>query len=153
MSTFTKDLDLRYLRPENVVDGKWFMLLDTFEFWWDVPGVRGKRVVIEAYRGHTTDFATIPKPLRWILSPVGKHGKAAVIHDLLCDVTNAMRNNKVELKHKDIINAFRECGIKLTRRIADIIFLDGMKVLKVNWFQKKLMYKSVRGYSLIRGFE
>ena len=35
--------------------------------------------------GHRTDFASIPRVLWPLLPPVGRTGKAAVIHDWLCD--------------------------------------------------------------------
>ncbi|MBK5931525.1 hypothetical protein CCR82_13610 [Halochromatium salexigens] len=35
--------------------------------------------------GHRTDFASIPRLLWPLLPPVGRSGKATVIHDWLCD--------------------------------------------------------------------
>ena len=35
--------------------------------------------------GYRTDFASVPRFFHRIVSPVGRHGKAAIVHDWLCD--------------------------------------------------------------------
>jgi len=52
--------------------------------------------------GYRTDFASIPRVVWSLLPPVGRSGKAAVIHDWLCDVrAPAQRRPKMAA---DIIN-------------------------------------------------
>ena len=41
--------------------------------------------VVEVPTGYRTDFASIPRFFWRVLPPVGRHSKAAVIHDWLCD--------------------------------------------------------------------
>jgi hypothetical protein len=68
VAAFPFDLDLRYQ------DGESFMLLAPFEY-------RGRGICVRMEAGETTDFASIPKALRWLISPMGRHGRAAVAHD------------------------------------------------------------------------
>ncbi len=43
----------------------------------------GKVITVPA--GYRTDFASVPRFFHRIVSPVGRHGKAAIVHDWLCD--------------------------------------------------------------------
>jgi len=36
-------------------------------------------------RGYCTDFATVPRPLRWVVGQIGPWAEASVVHDYLCD--------------------------------------------------------------------
>ncbi|EFF0758050.1 DUF1353 domain-containing protein [Escherichia coli] len=76
--------------------------------------------VIEVPAGFITDLATVPRVFWVILPPDGRYAKAAIIHDYMYD--NALR----------------------TRREADQIFLDGMKVLGVPCWKRMIMYGAVR---------
>ncbi|MFG3962074.1 DUF1353 domain-containing protein [Escherichia coli] len=76
--------------------------------------------VIEVPAGFITDLATVPRVFWMILPPDGRYAKAAIIHDYMYD--NALR----------------------TRREADRIFLDGMKVLGVPCWKRMIMYGAVR---------
>lgn len=44
---------------------------------------RGESICVHA--GYRTDWASVPRFFHRIISPVGKHGKAAFVHDWLCD--------------------------------------------------------------------
>lgn len=70
--------------------------------------------------GTTTDFASIPRLLWWLLSPVDKHGKAAVVHD------------------------FNYQTQTYTRKTADDIFREGLVVLEVKMWKVFCMYWAVR---------
>lgn len=70
-------------------------------------------------QGTTTDFASIPRLFWNLLSPMGKYGSAAVVHDYLYST-----------------------GL-LSKVNADLIFLEGMKSLGVGWFTRTMMYKAV----------
>lgn len=44
-----------------------------------------KNRVIRVNKGYRTDFASVPRFFHRVVSPVGRHGKAAIVHDFLCD--------------------------------------------------------------------
>jgi hypothetical protein len=71
-------------------------------------------------QGFITDLASIPKIFQSFVSVNGKHRRAAIIHDWLY-VTQ-----------------------KVTRKEADLIFLNAMKIEKVSKAQILLMYLAVR---------
>jgi hypothetical protein len=112
MSKFTSILVVSPL-----ADGKTWILHDSFSY--DV-GKEGSGDTIIVPDGFKTDFASVPRPLWWWLSPWGKHGNAAVIHDFLYWMQTR------------------------PRRAADDIFLEAMTVLEVHSFDKRLMYWAVR---------
>ncbi len=75
--------------------------------------------IIKVPIGFITDFASIPKIFWKILPPVGKYGKAAVIHDY-CYATACYPKTK-----------------------SDKIFMEGMEVLKVKKWKREAIYWSV----------
>ena len=72
--------------------------------------------------GFNTDFASIPNPLKLILSPIGRYGKASVLHDFLYATGS------------------------VSRAKADSIFLEAMEVLKVRYLERYAMYYAVRAF-------
>ncbi len=117
MSSFTKPLILKFL---NVAP--YFALHEEFDFYIDHTDTVKETITIP--KGFRTDFASIPKPFRMVVSPIGLHGKAAVLHDYLCEYGN------------------------MTRKEADGIFLEAMKILGVGWLKRTVMYRAVRAYSI-----
>ncbi|MBM2915564.1 DUF1353 domain-containing protein, partial [Escherichia coli] len=100
---------------EMLDDYRW-RLVEPFEFWLtDEP-----EDVISVPAGYVTDLASVPRLLWSVFPPHGRYAKAAIIHDWLYD--NALR----------------------TKKEADRIFLDAMKVLKVPAWRRSLMYFAVR---------
>lgn len=75
--------------------------------------------------GFQTDFASIPFLFWTLLPPDGQYTAAAVIHDFLYFTQTR------------------------TRLVSDRIFLEAMKVLKVNIFKRLIMYQAVRLWSWI----
>lgn len=69
--------------------------------------------------GFVTNFASIPRPARILITGHGKDRFAATLHDYLY-------------------------FIKYDRRKADALFLRAMKDSKVNWFLRHAMHKAVR---------
>ena len=69
-----------------------------------------------------TDFASVPRPLWWILPRWGRYGNAAVIHDF------CYWDQKRIPKRKE----------------ADRIFLEAMSILRVGWLTRHVMYLAVR---------
>lgn len=99
---------------EMLDDYRW-RLVEPFEFWiTDEP-----EDVISVPAGYVTDLASVPRILWAIFPPHGRYAKAAIIHDWMYD--NGLR----------------------TKREADRIFLDAMKVLKVPAWRRSLMYYAV----------
>ena len=77
MSTFTKPLIVSPL-----TDGRRWRLVEPFEYH---VGQYPSDDVVLVPQGYVTDFASIPRIFWRILPPWGKYGKAAVVHDYLCD--------------------------------------------------------------------
>jgi hypothetical protein len=96
---------------------KWFRTEYDFAY----VALNGTRYVIP--EGTYTDFASIPRGFRWLISRVGKYGKAAVAHDYWC-------------KHKII-----------PRKEADRLFLEAMKRLGVWKWRRWSMWAGVAGYT------
>ncbi|WP_152072482.1 DUF1353 domain-containing protein [Escherichia coli] len=100
---------------EMLDDYRW-RLVEPFEFWLtDEP-----EDVISVPAGYVTDLASVPRILWAIFPPHGRYAKAVIIHDWMYD--NGLR----------------------TKREADRIFLDAMKVLKVPAWRRLMMYCAVR---------
>lgn len=100
---------------EMLDDYRW-RLVEPFEFWLtDNP-----EDVIRIQAGYITDLASVPRILWALFPPHGRYAKAAIIHDWLYD--NALR----------------------TKKDADRIFLDGMRVLGVPRWRRMIMYSAVR---------
>ena len=101
---------LNDLVVQVVPDG--YMLTQPFDYQdgakiWRVPA------------GFVTNFASIPRPARILITGHGKERLAATLHDYL-----------YSLKHD--------------RRKSDAIFLKAMKDSGVNWFLRHAMHKAVR---------
>ena len=73
-------------------------------------------------QGFETDFASVPRPFRFIVPKSGKYNQAAVVHDFVY----------IHLTHI------------YTKEQADLMFLEGMKELGVNKFKRYIMYYSVK---------
>ena len=118
-SQFTTPLRIEATNDEC----KFWELFEKFSY--DV-GYLGSGDTITVPKGFITDFASIPKGVRWIIGgPLGRYGKAAVIHDYLF--------------------ATQQRSLKETNQI----FLEGMKVLGVSWIKRTTMYSMVVTFSWI----
>ena len=100
-------------------DGKTWIIL--CEFGYEI-GEEGSGNVINVPMGTYTDFASIPRPLWAFIPKWGKYGNAAVIHDWLY---------------------WDQPG---SRKEADDIFLQGMDVLEVPKWKRRLIYYAVRWF-------
>ena len=94
-----------------------FELLEPFEYH---VGSFPSEEVIRVPAGFVTDLASVPRFLWSILPPHGRYAKAAIVHDYLYDYAIG------------------------TRKRADDIFLEGMKVLGVPKWRRYVMYWAVR---------
>lgn len=88
--------------------------------------------VLTIDKGFITDLASIPKRLRGIINSYGRHTDAAVMHDYF---------------YRNIVEGY-------TRKDADKEFLYIMKVDKVKWWKRTVMYRFVRwfGWARYKGF-
>ncbi len=114
---FEGELDTRHL--DEPIGGKWFMTLAPLAY----IAENGQRYDIPIFT--YTDFASVPKGLRWLISRIGKQSKPSVLHDWLCD------------------------SYKVSRKEADKLFLEAMKTRKVGWLKRRTMYFGVRSYSIL----
>lgn len=102
------------------LDGRKWELVESFVYF---VGHEDSSDRIHVPEGFITDFASIPRIFWTIIGPpTGEYGKAAIIHDYLYSI----QTNK--------------------RSYADRIFLEAMKVLKVNWLKRRLMWFAVRSF-------
>lgn len=117
-----------YLLP----DGKTFVLTKDF-----VTETTLGTVTIPA--GFMTDGPSVPSRLRSIISALGKHFFPAVLHDYWYRVIWAREIPSDCTYHK--------IGIRtVTKKVADNIFLQEMKDLKVPWWRRRLMWRMVGAF-------
>jgi hypothetical protein len=116
VSSFTGPLDLRF--HDVPLSEKPFELLTPFEY---RLGEKTSPVAIRVPAGYRTDFASIPRFFHRVINPIGRHGKAAVIHDWLCDVSPK------PLNHKE----------------AAVVFGEAMRVLNVPRWRVEIMVSAV----------
>ena len=110
MSQFTSKLCV------DRIDETYWILTEAFEYH---VGCYPSDEIIKVPVGFITNFASIPKVFWPIIDPIGKHGKAAVIHDYCY---------------------FTGCYSRLK---SDAIFSEGMKVLHVEEWKREVMYGGV----------
>jgi hypothetical protein len=104
------------LKVRQMGNTKYYVLLEGFEYH---VGEYPSDEVIMVPAGFVTDFASFPRILWPIFPPNGKYGKAAVIHDY-CYKTACYSKSR-----------------------SDKIFLEGMEVLGVVEWKRKLIYNGV----------
>lgn len=112
MSSFTTPLVV-----SPTPDGRRWKLFHAFKYH---VGYRWSKRIITVPVGFVTDFASIPRPLWWLLPAWGKYGKAAVIHDYLYKIGRG------------------------TRKEADDIFREAMAFSGVKPWKISVMYWAVR---------
>ncbi len=95
---------------------------DSPAFWETVEplGYRGKNERFTVPAGLRTDFASVPRPLVWLLPRYGAYTKSAILHDYLC-------------QYKPV-----------NRADADGIFRRSMRELKVPFVRRWIMWAAVR---------
>jgi hypothetical protein len=80
----------------------------------DVP----ESEVVNVPPGFATDFASVPRPFWAIISPWGRHGRAAIVHDFLYQLGG-------------VTDVAAQSMRRPPKREADRIFRDAMRVLDV----------------------
>ena len=117
MSRFT---DILLVSP--LADGRTWVTRRPFGY--EVGG-EGSGEVIDVAEGFQTDFASVPRPLWWLIPRWGRYGNAAVIHD------------------------YCYWEQRYTRNRADEIFREAMEVLDVSKWKIFLMYRAVRYFAAL----
>lgn len=141
MSSFTDSLILRYEFEDN--ESK-FYLMEIFSYWTElIDEVDGSNFTIEIPESFVTDFASVPKIFHSILSPIGKHGKAATVHDY------GYWSVKVQLK-EDLALAENWVDVMVAKarsedckKLMDSVFVEAMEVSGVNKVVEFVMYQAV----------
>jgi hypothetical protein len=101
----------KLLKLSPLQDGKWWVLLEDVQYnGFVVP------------KGFTTDFASTPRFLWWLLPPYGRYAAAAIVHDFLY--------------HRGV----------MTRTTADRVFLEAMGSLGVLLGVRYAMWAAVRAF-------
>ncbi len=119
MSSFTKPLIIEFDYEGNC--RKPYILHESFSYYTDLlPMI----TLIDVPAGYRTDFASIPRLFWRVLPPAGKYGKAAVIHDWLCDVNPKLCDHK----------------------LAADVFNEAMAVLGVGKMKRWIMVSAVKHF-------
>ena len=114
-------MELTKLLVKDLMNGK-FELFSDYVY-------RTKEYLIKVPKGFVTDYASVPKLLRIIILPYGKHSGASVVHDWLYS---------------------SKCDMEISREKADKIFLEILKEEKINFLLRTLMYIAVRKFGKSR---
>lgn len=77
---------------------------------------RGRSQTFVVPRGFGTDFATVPRPVVWLIPRFGRYTLPAILHDWL--VTEGLRQRIVSSRDADGIfrRSMRELGVPVVRR-------------------------------------
>ena len=90
-------------------------------------------ITITVPSGFVTDGASVPRVFWSLLPQWGKYSRAAVIHDFLLD---------------QISPTVSDTSYRYQRKLADKIFLEAMKVSKVNIATRNILYYSARIFGI-----
>lgn len=90
-------------------DGVYFLLLAEL-----VYEIASTGLTVTVPKGFVTDFASIPAPFRAFLSPVGQHGRAAIVHDYLYWQQECNREQSDQI----MLLAMTESGVSYVTRHA-----------------------------------
>jgi len=88
--------------------------------------------------GFLTDGATVPRPFTVFIRPLGRHGKAAILHDWLYHWPEWPKVWKEYVPEAED-----------ARHAADMIFLEAMAVLHVPVHRRLMIYGAVRSFGWI----
>jgi uncharacterized membrane protein (DUF2068 family) len=117
---FDSELSIRAVGPTT-----WSLLAPLI---W--TGTKGDTFVVPV--GYTTDFASVPRFLHWLVLPYGPYTRAAVLHDYL--ITDRINNPDPTLR--------------VASRDVDGIFRRVMEELGVSWAKRWTMWAAVRAAAL-----
>jgi hypothetical protein len=99
------------------VDADEWRITKGFSFVWT-----GRKITAHVEEDFITDFASVPRPFRWLIPKSGEYNMATVVHDRLCQTPN------------------------YPRKQADAVFLEALRVLRVARWKRVVLYLGVRAY-------
>lgn len=138
MSSFTRfDGELSIepaVRESELLGSPYYRVLSPFRYY---IGREGSAYWIDISRGYLTDGASVPSMFQWLIPPIGRYAQAAVVHDKLCETLT-------------VFSEERKTMVSITRKLADEIFLEAMKVLKVPGWKRRLMFTAVSAYRVAK---
>lgn len=138
MSTFTRFSAIEQLQYDKAAS-----VLNNKDLWAVIPGFRyyigseGSDRYVDVETGFKTDGATIPRPLWWLLPPMGEYSQACSLHDKLCQT----------YKITQVINGV-PTDVKVTRKEIDAILREAMDVLEVTPWKKFVINSGVDVYRI-----
>lgn len=140
-NVFTGSPKVEYDANASKILGKdYWRVTESFNYlFWS----KGKKYRVHVPRGYLTDGASVPRVFWSLIPPWGPYGPAAIVHDFLCDSLLVLKDDWTELEPG-------EAGsMRITRKIADNIFLQAMKDLKVSSAYYRTMFWAVSLYRVV----
>jgi len=117
----------------QVLKKDYWRVLDAFKFYYDVEGNEDRKwAVVPA--GFLTDGASVPRWFWGVIAPWGRYGQAAALHDYLIEYGVVFNKHQRET---------------ISRKEADHVFNEAMRVAGVSKWKRRLMFFAVRAYSKI----
>jgi len=116
-----------------------FRLTSPLLFVWD-----DKKCVVSVPAGFVTDFASIPRGFRNVLSINGSHRLAAVVHDYLYAKSGKVLAKANVYADGAVIDAPAPFDVCYSRKDADKVFKVLMRLEGVSGFVAGTMYRAVR---------
>lgn len=130
---YTGPLDTRYDPEASKILGKdHWRILTPFSYRIDAE----RHVSVPA--GYLTDGASVPQLFWNMIPPWGKYGQAAVVHDLLCEYLQVVRNGRPE---------------RISRAYCDSVLNEAMVSLRVPDAKRLTIYGAVCLYRWTIGTE
>ena len=133
---FSADAMLTYAPEESKILGKdHWRVMSPFRYYLDDKYSTRWVYVPE---GYLTDGASVPRLFWNLVPPWGVYGQAAIVHDYLCEFLSITVDGMSQ---------------NITRKQADRIFLEAMKVLEVPAYLRYPMFYAVSAYRVIARIE
>lgn len=120
-------------KASSILGRDYWRVLDGFRYY---VGDINSNLYAKVPRGYLTDGASIPRVLRSIVAPWGKHGQAAIVHDFLCEYLLLQRIETTP-------NGEVSYPVEISRKECDRIFLESMETLEVNKYKRIAMFRAV----------
>ena len=130
---FDKDVAIRYAhKASDMFDKDYYYTTEPFTYHIDeYPSNK----IVTVPVGFLTDGASIPRALWFWASPIGRHAQAAILHDYLCEYLTIQEDGH---------------PVSITRKEADKIFKESLKILGVSNARANMMYGGVSAYRKVK---
>ncbi len=125
MSSFTNALVIK-----DAGDGKYWTVQEPFRYY---MGSEASNVCVDIPRGFKTDLASVPRLARLLVPKLGKYNAAAVVHDRL-----------YKQGEYTVLSPGVSYPCDITRKKADDVFNEAMKICGVSPWRRRLIYCGVR---------